>query len=253
MSYTLRYAAFIDILGFKEIVRKSVNNEQMVQELVKSLHAMGERNPHLEKVLGEDFRAHTFSDTILMSEKATASGLSHLLYQVQELALNLLRSGLLIRGGIAKGLLYHEESVVFGPAFLEAYRLESNVASFPRVVLNKDVFEDVQKYREVDDRWKEDFDADLRFSEDGPVHVHLLKRFGQLNREPRSEEFLHSEEVLQAQFCQRTLQSLIDDSMHEPRHFEKLKWFAIYWNGTCMSGKDAPLGAVSFPYMPRRD
>ena len=91
---------------------------------------MGERDSGLgKKFLGEDFKAQNFSDAVLMSEKVSAQGLSHLLYEIQELALSLLPNGLLIRGGgISRGSLYHEGPVAsIGPAFLEAYRLESSV------------------------------------------------------------------------------------------------------------------------------
>jgi len=251
MSYAERYVAFVDILGFKEIIRQSEHGGRMFEALVKSLTSMGDRNKDLESVLGEDFKVQNFSDAVVLSEKVTARGLSHLLYEIQELALSLLPSGLLIRGGISKGSLYHEGSVVFGPAFLEAYRLESSVASVPRIVLTREVYSDVVQYSNDDDRWKLDFDSDLRYSEDGPVHVHVLKRFQSLNLHEPTIEFLNSDEVIHAQFCQSALQSLIDQSMHEPRHFDKVKWFAIYWNGTVPRGANAPLKTVAFPYMSR--
>lgn len=249
MPYTERYVAFVDILGFKETIRKSEHSARMVEGLVEALTSMGDRNANLEKVLGEDFKVQNFSDSVLMSEKVTALGLSHLLYEIQELALSLLPSGILIRGGISKGGLYHEGAVAFGPAFLEAYRLESCVASVPRIVLNRDVHSDIIGYSEDDDRWKHDFAADLRYSDDGPVHVHVLKRLQDLNRQEPTIDFLNSEEVIQAQLCQGALQSLLNVSMHEPRHFAKVKWFGIYWNGTVPRGANAPLTMVSFPYM----
>jgi hypothetical protein len=234
MPYASRYAAFVDILGFREIINKSSNNAKLVDELAIVLKSMEDRNAALEQVLGEDFRAQNFSDSIIMSEAVSAQGLSHLLYQVQELALRLLQKGLLIRGGICKGDLYHEGSVIFGPAFIEAYRLERNAANFPRVIIGADVYSDVIQYGNDDDRWKHDFDSDLRFSDDGPVYVHVLKRFAKLNRqEPAS---LDAEEVVQAQISESALQSLISTSMHEPQHFEKVKWFAVYWNGTVPTG-----------------
>jgi len=52
------------------------------------------------------------------------------------LCLDLLRQGVLTRGGITKGLLYHSSNIAFGPALIEAYRLESEVAVYPRVVLD---------------------------------------------------------------------------------------------------------------------
>jgi hypothetical protein len=247
MSYTERYVAFIDILGFKGLIRRSMDSEQMVKALAESLNSMGKRET---KYVGEDLRALNFSDTILMSEKVTAQGLSCLLFEIQELALSLLPSGFLIRGGISKGSLYHEGSVVFGPALIEAYRLESTVANVPRIILGRDVYSDVTRYGKEDNHWKKHFASELQFSDDGPVHVHVLKRLQRLNREGAG---MNTAEVVQAELCQSALQGLIDHSMHEPRHFEKVKWFAIYWNGNVPCGEsDALLGMVSFPYMIRR-
>lgn len=249
MSYATRYVAFVDILGFREIITKSRTSDKMVEELAKALKSMGDRNTDLERSLGVEFKSQTFSDCIIMSEAVSAKGLSHLLYQIQELALSLLLKGILIRGGICKGGLYHEASVAFGPAILEAYRLESSVAHFPRVILDGHIYSDVVQYGNDDDRWKHDFESDLRFCEDGPVHVHVLKRLCDLNRQtPNGRDV---DEVVQAQLCESALQSLINTSMHEPKHFDKVKWFAVYWNSTTPTGeRDAPLKVVRFPYMP---
>jgi hypothetical protein len=43
--------------------------------------------------------------------------------------------GLLVRGGVAVGSLYHNGGVVFGRALVEAYELESRDAIYPRVVV----------------------------------------------------------------------------------------------------------------------
>jgi hypothetical protein len=240
MPYTDRYVAFVDILGFKEIIRKSAGNDQMISALVEAIRSMGsDIDPDLAKTIGKDFKAQNLSDAVLMSENVSASGLSSLIYQIQELALRLLGNGLLVRGGISKGGLYQEDQVIFGPAFVEAYRLESSVAKVPRIVLAREVHEDVVKYGEEDERWEHDFKSDLRYAEDGPVFVHVLKRFQKdLTGDP--------DEVVEAQFCQAAVKSLIEATMYEPRHFEKVKWFALYWNASVAG--IGPLTEVSLPY-----
>jgi hypothetical protein len=44
--------------------------------------------------------------------------------------------GLLVRGGLSRGRLYHRGGVVLGEAMVDAYRLESQVAQYPRVVVS---------------------------------------------------------------------------------------------------------------------
>jgi hypothetical protein len=45
----------------------------------------------------------------------------------------------LVRGGATVGNLYHSNGIVFGDALIEAYRLESSVAVYPRVVLSQKI------------------------------------------------------------------------------------------------------------------
>jgi hypothetical protein len=64
--------------------------------------------------------------------------LSWALYLTTEL---LTSHNLLVRGGIAKGKLYHRDNIVFGPALVRAHLLEVN-ANYPRIILDKGIIED---------------------------------------------------------------------------------------------------------------
>jgi hypothetical protein len=48
-----------------------------------------------------------------------------------------LRLGLLIRGGLSFGQLFHDSGVVFGEGLVDAYRLESKEAKVPRVLVSE--------------------------------------------------------------------------------------------------------------------
>ena len=45
-----------------------------------------------------------------------------------------------VRGGITIGKLYCGQSEVFGPALIEAYMLESNVAKYPRIIMTENTY-----------------------------------------------------------------------------------------------------------------
>jgi hypothetical protein len=47
---------------------------------------------------------------------------------------------LLIRGGATIGELYQSRGVVFGKALVEAYRLESRVANYPRIAVSRKIY-----------------------------------------------------------------------------------------------------------------
>ena len=48
-------------------------------------------------------------------------------------------SGYAVRGGIAKGDLVHRGSIIYGPALNVAYRIEKEIAIYPRVIVDKEL------------------------------------------------------------------------------------------------------------------
>lgn len=126
-----------------------------------------------------DFRSTAFSDCIVLSEAVDPKALQYLLFRVSQFALDLLASGFLLRGAIAKGLLRHSERVIFGPAFLNAYDSERNVAKYPRIVVDRGTHEDFlnlpnAKLNEVFERF---IRPDLRHADDGPVFVDIFSGY----------------------------------------------------------------------------
>src|SRR5262249_24937443 len=134
----------IDILGFSEIVRNSISSAEQATELVRILEKISSRAEPLEfdQSHGDDFRAQSFSDCIVVSERATQAGLEHLLFVVSQLQLDLLANRILTRGGITKGKLYHTDKIVLGPALITAYHLENTIAAYPRVIVDRATHED---------------------------------------------------------------------------------------------------------------
>jgi len=63
---------------------------------------------------------------------------------VARLTTDLLTHGILSRGGVAYGPVFHEERVVFGPAMIDAYDLERNVAKYPRVIFSPGAYDAVR-------------------------------------------------------------------------------------------------------------
>lgn len=60
------------------------------------------------------------------------------------LAANVMRLGLLIRGGATVGNLYQAGGVVIGKAMIEAYELESRVAIYPRIAVARKLYSQVK-------------------------------------------------------------------------------------------------------------
>lgn len=138
MPYERRICAFIDILGFKEHIERSVSEAEYIQEIkaaIDNIKEMGDTNVHLKSQL-----VTQFSDSIVISylfdEPAACF---HVLNDLGISVIQITNRGFLLRGGCVVGDLVHTDDYVFGPAMNHAYEIESKIAVFPRIVIDKDV------------------------------------------------------------------------------------------------------------------
>ncbi len=146
-SYKNRFVAFLDILGFRDVIDRSKREppEVTIEEILSLLN-YPEPVAKGKMLIGEvgdiwesDHKFTQFSDNIVISTEYSEAGLLYLVDHIERIAFGLLRLGFFCRGGIASGLLYHDKNIVFGPAMIEAYDLEHEKAVHPRVILSEDV------------------------------------------------------------------------------------------------------------------
>ncbi len=83
-----------------------------------------------------------FSDTLvlaapLVDDRDEAAEVTLLATQAAWLQMSLARAGFFARGGLSIGRFHIREGLVFGPALVDAYELESQVATHPRIVLSQ--------------------------------------------------------------------------------------------------------------------
>jgi hypothetical protein len=228
-EYSERYFAFIDILGFSSLVRKSEHSPLEAEKLVAIMKRINDRwsDSALQPthgILGEDFKVQSFSDCTVMSEAASAKGLQYLLMMVTQFAVDLLGNGFLLRGGIAKGALHHSQYAVFGPAFLRAYDLERNIAEFPRIVVDQLTHEDFEA-NPSPESFDKFIQPVLRHADDGPVYVDVFSCF-------KFTEALPARVELYRGLCRENIQAMLDASIYVPAHYKKLQWLAQIWNTT---------------------
>lgn len=149
-KYENKYVAFLDILGFKNKVEESILNDEVygnIQKALKEFLAEKENQTKFQ-IIGENIT--TFSDNIVMSYPAKDSdNLYYLGKDIVFLQHKLFEYGMLIRGGITKGKIYHTKDIVFGPALNAAYELESKYSVYPRVILDKILYD--EKIKSFDD------------------------------------------------------------------------------------------------------
>ena len=190
--YEDRLVAFIDILGFKNMVEQSVVSESVLTKIHKAMQIiLNEKRfeEHFSDVgLSKTHHAtvSTFSDSIVISYLiGPYSGLLNILLDIIHLQLELAYIGILIRGGITIGKLYHDGQIVFGPAMNEAYSLESSLASSPRIVINQEVLDKgIQLTHDKYHSEKEEAEFVSRLvrkDNDGVWYLDFLSQFGELD------------------------------------------------------------------------
>lgn len=158
--YEQRLVAFIDILGFKNIIRISENDGSQLKVIMEAIEflktfevpdawntALIEIEESAQKKELEDFdikstvRCTCFSDSVVVSVLCDDTNIneatSTLISNLSLLGASLIRKGLLIRGGICFGNLMHSDNgVVMGQSMIEAYEIESRIAKYPRIILS---------------------------------------------------------------------------------------------------------------------
>jgi hypothetical protein len=251
-TYERRYCAFVDILGFKELIDKLDDGAIPLLSLRDLLSKVHNPPPTNAAALPtSDFRAQSISDAVALSAAPNPAGLGAIIHTVNQLAVELLKQGFFIRGAIVKDLLYHDDKTVFGRALLHAYALENSIVRYPRVMATREVVDDV---RSIDEKtYKQLF----RRSEDGPVFVHLLRaiEIAALPIELGTQSALHlriddakfNGKLLPYAGIAGRLQRRFDEATDNPSHFEKVKWFGNYWNETIAGWSIAGLERVTGP------
>jgi hypothetical protein len=180
-EYAERFVAFVDILGFSEKVRQSAipNGRISLVQLLKALEHPTPAGPdqivvvRIGDISKSGHRMTYFSDSIAISTEPTEAGLFHLVNHVEKIGWRLLELGFLCRGAVTRGLLYHRDNAIVGPALIEAYDLEKNKAKTPRIIVRDEIFHTALRYAApVGELFKRVFYRD----EDGSHIVHILRR-----------------------------------------------------------------------------
>lgn len=141
--YESRITLFLDILGFKQLVFE--NRQDIILDVLKTAQEFHKREPFS---LSETMRVSAFSDHILISDVPGTSkeGFVFIMKYAAFLWWLFIAKGVLVRGGISVGNLYHEQGIVFGDSLIEAFSIESDIAIYPRIVITEDVYDGLIHY-----------------------------------------------------------------------------------------------------------
>ncbi|VYT61614.1 hypothetical protein [Clostridium tertium] len=139
----------IDILGFSQMILDSCN-EGYGNDLLKEISYLINKNKQC--IIPNKYsqgKIKIYTDNMIVGYPIKDDGeaeLNEILDNVSEYQFNLSLEGLFVRGGVSVGDFYVNEDIVFGPALLDAHNTESNLACYPRIILDDKTVNRLKKY-----------------------------------------------------------------------------------------------------------
>lgn len=145
MMLTDKFIAFIDILGFKELVTKAeagagVTNAEILEfvQLLAGDRTRASYERHGPNICPQsralrrdlDYVVTQISDSVVFSYEVSPAGAINLVSQCWGVVLALLQRGVMCRGYITRGNIYHTPSQVIGTGYIRAIEGEKTVTVF---------------------------------------------------------------------------------------------------------------------------
>lgn len=160
--------AFIDLLGFSSMVVHDCEAPNGEQKYIESLYGCHIKTRNL-KAEHPDLQLIQFSDSVVFALPYSVNNYVSIISMISDYQYNLLKNGILCRGGVSYGKHFFTEGFLFSNGMIEAYRLESKVALSPRVVISNDLFELVKPKLDIQEK-----SVPLLFEQDGLWFIHYL-------------------------------------------------------------------------------
>lgn len=146
-NYKESYVAFLDVLGFKNMVMKKKNQKlttyfQEVNKVIKDL-----KNIEPKKNIGYIVISDSIILTLEKDNNITRNKfiLRQLCIAVRRIQKKLALNNIWLRGAISSGKTYFDQdnNQIVGPAYINAYQLEEELAIYPRVILDNRIINDL--------------------------------------------------------------------------------------------------------------
>jgi hypothetical protein len=170
--YSHRAVAFLDVLGFQNKLKEFEDEaieyysnfpEIEVEEVIEEKSNSGQIyysqkatdfietfDSAISKLDKEKFSFYLFSDNICITAKSLDSNdeksFIELLLVISELYFEFVKQGYFLRGGIDYGLFIDKSSIALGVPLAIAYKMETTIAVFPRIVLSNNFVKQFEIY-----------------------------------------------------------------------------------------------------------
>lgn len=136
---------YVDILGTKDVIKKKSSDAALnsiyrcyltALDWVKILNPTTDI-PFKVKIFSDNIIVALSSDYYIEGENHPAIAFNRMTTLLSALQRLLLDNDILCRGAITFDNLFIDDVMVWGPALVEAYELESKIAVYPRIILSE--------------------------------------------------------------------------------------------------------------------
>jgi hypothetical protein len=244
--YDKRYVAFLDILGFRNLIEKTVRDRDLFDAVLEACESLA-----WEKSFADDLemiasgaknpphtrRLYMFSDCIYCTTMPTSEGIKELFESVSRLCKSLIYTGVFVRGAIVLGEVYEKDRVIFGPGVIAAYDNESKAAKFPRVLVTDEIYAQSQSIEYTvggrSPMWLKD---QIRRDSDGLYHLDWLRHYHRIY-EPGAKGF-RTDGPLDFRVIKNFVEYWLGEAKGRVDIQSKMRWFAGYFNEVLARGKE---------------
>ncbi|WP_252091719.1 hypothetical protein [Pseudomonas sp. MWU13-3659] len=134
------FVAFIDLLGFSNMVSHDCENPVSSQKYIDKLKSVHAQTKKLQGNL-ENLQLIQFSDSVVLALPFNKEKFHDFLSLVADYQYELLKNSILCRGGISYGMHHFEDDFLFSSGLIHAYNLEKDISVNPRIVISKDLID----------------------------------------------------------------------------------------------------------------
>jgi hypothetical protein len=135
MNPSYIYAALLDVLGYRQLLNRDLESGRLdfQEKLAEALRIF-------ESVNEAVFRVQAISDTIILTCNEHQY-FPEFLQILRSVFIAFLRQGVFVRGGVSYSRHFQSGRLTYSHAVARAYELESNLASYPRIVVDKNIID----------------------------------------------------------------------------------------------------------------
>ena len=173
-TYRKAILAYLDVLGFRALIRQSETDATKVNDIVHLL-TITKRKGKYGYALEDESQVTTqyFSDLMVRITHVTPvvtliQRLNVELMTLARIQIELVTRKILIRGGVCMSDLFNRDELLFGPALVRSYELAEKTAVVPRIVIDTHLMKQAESENAV--IWKHVY----KRGEDGQYFVDYL-------------------------------------------------------------------------------